>query len=122
MFGHFQRYEGLLTWLSYILVFFFAVQALDTRERIVKMLTALELPALIVSVYAILQHLGVDILSWSSNAAMAVRSGSTFGNAAYLGSYLVLIVPLGLCLALSEDTPRNLRYLSAVTAAHGVKS
>lgn len=99
----FKRHETFPTWLAYFLLFFSGSNFLRQPTRILGFLKAMVLTSMAVSVYGILQHFGYDIFSYQVSDVDRFRSFSTFGNAVFLGSYLVLIAPLALSLIFVED-------------------
>lgn len=116
----YKRHETLPTWLSYFLLFFAATNFLRRPERILTLVKITVLASIAVSVYGILQHFGYDIFSYQMSSLDRFRSFSTFGNAVFLGSYLVLVIPLALSLVFAEKN-RNLKpvWLAALTLALG---
>ncbi|MDD4089832.1 MAG: O-antigen ligase family protein, partial [Tissierellia bacterium] len=88
------RWEGLVTILLYMFLFIVARLYLTPDERLFKIIL---FTATIVSIYGILQTMGIDpfprdILreNWGS------RAFSTMGNPNFLGSYMVLIIPISI--------------------------
>jgi len=88
------RWEGLVTIMLYIFLFIVARLYLTPDERLFKIIL---FTAIIVSIYGILQTMGIepfprDILreNWGS------RAFSTMGNPNFLGSYIVLIIPISI--------------------------
>lgn len=60
--GSYQRLQGTYTTLSYIVIFFLALQGLRTREQIERLITTAILVSLPISFYGIIQHYGLDPL------------------------------------------------------------
>lgn len=103
--GEFLRYEGFSTLMLYFLLFLAARQA-DYNKIIA---TPILITLSIVSLYGILQHYGIDpfprdILRLNWQVAF-----STMGNQNFLGTYLVLMIPLSLHFALQKNN-----WISAV--------
>jgi O-antigen ligase len=114
----YKRHETLPTWLAYFLLFFAATNFLVRRERILTLVKTTVLASMAVSVYGILQHFGYDIVSFQTSGLDRFRSFSTFGNAVFLGSYLVLVLPLALSLVIVEENKKlKLLWLVALTSA-----
>ncbi len=109
--GKYGRYQGLLTYSSYALLFFLASQVSWLKnKRLFNLLLFSSISLTAVSVYGIIQYLGLDPINWGSHAFGNARVFSTLGNPNYLGSYLALSLPLALGLYLREDGPRKLIY------------
>lgn len=113
--GVIWRYEGLQTWISYVVVYFAAKYAIRGEREQVPILYAAMGSALAISSYAILQHYRIDVIPWAQDQDLS-RSISTLGGPTYLGAYLVLMLPLGLSLIFAPRFPRQLRALSAASS------
>ncbi len=91
--GRIFRNEGLITIIMYFLLF---LAARSIKKINIHFLNYVLLSALIVSVYGILQYFTIDPIVrdatrviWPSNIAF-----STIGNPNFLGTYLVLMIPI----------------------------
>ncbi|HEB12538.1 MAG TPA: hypothetical protein ENI11_02560 [Actinobacteria bacterium] len=107
LFGKYLRHEGLFTWLAYISIFIAAVSHIEKGE-IERWLKLVLLVALPISVYALAQFLGWDFMPYPAGEDLS-RVFSTLGNSVYLGSYLVLVIPLALGLFFTAKS--RARYL-----------
>ncbi len=67
----------------------------------------------LLSVYALLQSMGVIIFSWDAGLTQSARSSGTMGNANLLGSFSMAMIPVGAGFLLSRLGLSRLRYLSA---------
>ncbi len=92
--GSFRREEGIISILSYSVLFIFSKNYFRWNKKYLKWILA---SAVIVSLYGILQYFGLDPIprdelrfGWGS------RAFSTMGNPNFLGSYLVLMLPLSM--------------------------
>ena len=94
LWGSYQRLQGTYTTLSYIVVFFLALQGLRTREQIERLVTIAILVSLPISLYGILQHYGRDPLPWAADVTR--RVASNMGNSIFVAAYLIMVVPLTL--------------------------
>ena len=96
LFGEYTRFEGLLTWLAYLWMFYLGYRYFyNSQSRRLVDLAAIT-TAIPISLYAIAQVFGFSIgeqtTPWSySNIG---RSFSTLGNPSTLAAYLVLVAPL----------------------------
>ena len=86
------RVEGLLTIFAYILLFKFSKRYYKESDKYSSLII---LSAVIVSIYGISQYFGFDPIprdeirmSWSG------RAFSTMGNPNFLGTYMVIILPI----------------------------
>lgn len=99
--GKFRREEGLLAILSYVLLFKFSrTYFVDIK----KLNLLIVFSAIAISLYGIFQYFGLDPiprdeirLFWSG------RAFSTMGNPNFLGTYLVLMLPLPVFQFLKES-------------------
>lgn len=97
--GSYDRQEGLISWLFYILwaillVFHLSDEdELNKKNKIKRILIVAAGSGFVVSVYAIFQWFGLDFLSWSEPASLTGRAVSTFGQPNYLACWLLLVLP-----------------------------
>jgi tetratricopeptide (TPR) repeat protein len=94
LWGSYQRLQGTYTTLSYIVIFFLALQGLRTREQIERVVTVAILVSLPISLYGILQHYGRDPLPWAAD--VTGRVAANMGNSIFVAAYLIMVVPLTL--------------------------
>jgi O-antigen ligase len=92
LWGSFERQQGLLTTASALVVFGAVAACLRTWSQATRLLRVLVWTSAPVAAYGLLQAAGLDPLGWRTDAASSALS--TLGRANFLGSYLVLIVPL----------------------------
>ncbi len=90
--GSYHRLQGTYTLLCYLILFGMVSTCLKSPAHINQLVTAAILTSVPVSVYAIVQKLGLDPFTWEREPIK--RVGSTFGNAVFLGSYLVMVMPV----------------------------
>lgn len=109
------RRLGLIGWCLLAMACWWGVQlgvgALDTIAR------ALVVGSLPVSTIGLVER-GERFLSFGEGLEL-VRSASTLRNAAFLGAYLALVVPVAARLALADGTDRRWRAVGAVAAVLG---
>ncbi|HET6497535.1 MAG TPA: O-antigen ligase family protein [Coriobacteriia bacterium] len=106
LFGKYRRFEGLISFVNYAVVYFLAVQYLDRLSRVRSLARTLFFSGVVVGGYGVLQYLGADPLNWAELPFEANRAFSTFGNPNMLGGFLVIVLPIALSLALSEPDRR----------------
>jgi tetratricopeptide (TPR) repeat protein len=90
--GSYDRRQGLYVVLCYIAIFFLMLETLRTRQQLERLLTAILLTSLPVSLYGIMQHYRLDPLVWSRSVIH--RADSTLGNPIWVGAYLIMVIPL----------------------------
>jgi O-antigen ligase len=103
LFGKYRRFEGFLSFLTYAVIFFLAVQVVDRPSRVRSLLRSLFFGGVLVSMYGIIQYIGADPIKWGTLPFEVNRSFSTFGNPDLLGGYLMFPLPISLGLALTEE-------------------
>lgn len=101
--GKYKRYEGLLTFFSYVLTYFLALQVFSRSKNLIRLVKTISLTAAIVALYGLVQYVGLDPLPWGDVPFEARRSFSTFGNPDLLAGYLVLALPITLAAYLQID-------------------
>lgn len=90
--GSYQRLQGTYSMLSYIIVFVMIAAHLRTREQIDRLVSIIILTSVPVSLYGIVQKFGLDPLPWAGDVTS--RVASTLGNAIFVSSYLIMVMPL----------------------------
>jgi O-antigen ligase len=96
--GAYLRNDGLVAVFGYGLVAFLAIQYVRSTRDLRTVMVVAVVSGSLVSVYALLQYMGVDPIEWTN---VAGRVWSSFGNADMLGDYLVFPFALAMGLALS---------------------
>ncbi len=90
--GSYQRLQGSYTFLSYILIFTLMAATMNSRAQIERFITTVIITSVPVSLYGIIQHNGLDPLPWAGDVTR--RVASNMGNAIFVSSYLVMVIPL----------------------------
>ena len=84
--------QGTVTFFSYLVLFGTVAACLRRPEQIERLVTTAVVASLPVALYAIMQRMGYDPISFSDST---VRVISMSGNPNYLAAYLIMIIPLG---------------------------
>lgn len=101
VFGHYQRGDGLLSYVVYVAVAFLTVQLADRGSRIRQAGQALFWSGSLVSAYGLFQAAGIDFAP-DPTGRLAGRAFSTLGNPLSLGGFLIFVAPVAAALALTE--------------------
>lgn len=112
--GYPGRYLGMTAWVVFAGAFVLGASLREERDRHF-VAQAVSAAAIVVSAYAILQAVGLDPLDWREGTDIS-RTRSTLGNAAFLGAYLSMVLPLSGRLALVRDLSGRVRALHAAAA------
>jgi tetratricopeptide (TPR) repeat protein len=91
--GSYQRGQGAYLTLCLIAMALLVATHLRTRSQLGRLLVAVALGSLPVTVYAVMQRVGVDPLRWGGIGPVIA---STLGNTNFLAAYLVMVIPLTL--------------------------
>lgn len=100
---------GLFSLIGYSILYFLIVNNFSEKRTGV-LIEALLIGSFPVAIYGICQRLGLDFLDWAGGPSRE-RIWSTLGNSNFLGAYLIMVIPLGLCLLVSTHYYRNRRRL-----------
>jgi O-antigen ligase len=103
IFGKYRRFEGFISFVNYAVVFFLVLQLADNMQRIRTLAKSLFWSGSLVSLYGVMQYLGIDPITWGQLPFEARRAFSTYGNPDLLGGFLIFALGISLVLALSED-------------------
>ncbi len=90
LWGSYQRLQGLWTTYSYIVIFLVALNQLRHRDQLERLITAIVVTSLPISLYGILQHYGVDPLPWGGD--VQTRIAGHMGNAIFIAAYLIMVM------------------------------
>jgi tetratricopeptide (TPR) repeat protein len=94
--GLYKRAQGTISFFSYVVLFVVVVTELRRQVQLQRLQFVLVLTSIPVAAYPILQQIGLDPLPQSQ--MLIGRSSGTLGNPIFLGGYLVMIIPLTICL------------------------
>jgi len=114
IFGYYTRFNGgLLSLVCYIALYYVFVGEMgnrgDRRERFVRVLL---LSSLLVSIYGILQHFGIDKDYWVQDVQRRVFS--TLGQPNWLAAYLVMVLPVGLAAMLDKSKKQKVKSKNTI--------
>jgi len=103
LFGCYKRYEGLLAITCYIVIYFLTVNFIKTKRQVLGILTSVLMVGTISGGYALVQHFGMDPLSWESFNPWRIIS--FFGNPVFYTVYalIALLIGIGLYLYIGKD-------------------
>ena len=102
-FGKYRRFEGLLSFINYAVIYFLVLQFADRPSRVKALAQSLFWSSIVVAGYGILQRVGMDPIQWGQLPFETFRPFSTYGNPDLLGGYLMFSLPVALGLALAEE-------------------
>lgn len=102
LFGKYRRFEGLLSFINYAVIYFLVMQFADRPSRVKRLAQALFFSGAIVAGYGIMQALGLEIMNWQALPFEQRRSFSTYGNPDLLGGFLMFSTFISIGLALAE--------------------
>ena len=115
--GSYLRGQGLLTQVSYALLFLVVASRLRTQEQARRLMTAMAFSAAPIVLLGLLQGIGLDPLGLVSDARSPVYA--TLGRANFVGAYLALLLPLTAALALTTSQQRQRALLCLLMAGQG---
>lgn len=92
LWGSYQRLQGTYTFISYMIIFALMASSITSADQIERFITTAIITSVPVSLYGIIQHNGLDPLPWAGD--VTARVASNMGNAIFVASYLIMIVPL----------------------------
>lgn len=101
LFGSPSSYAGLLTVLSYAVLFAATRMLVHTEDQARRLLTAPMVAATVAAAYACVQAVGRDPFVWDqvANVGAWKRPFATLGHATFLAAFLAMTVPLQLAAA-----------------------
>ena len=93
-FGSYQRSQGTLTFVSYMVIFIAIIFHLKSKEQVDRLINTIMLASIPVAMYGILQHFNLDPIPWGKDTS--VRVASSLGNSIFVAAYLIMVFPLAL--------------------------
>ncbi|MCQ3971874.1 MAG: hypothetical protein DPW09_00345 [Anaerolineae bacterium] len=102
LWGSYQRMQGTYSMLSYIVVFALIAGNLRTREQVERLVTTIIVTSIPISLYGIVQKYGLDPLPWAGDVTS--RVAANMGNAIFVASYLIMVIPLTLIRLIESMT------------------
>ena len=90
--GSYQRLQGTFTMLSYIVLFFLTLNALQREEQWSRLQYTIILVSLPIALYGVIQHYRLDPLPWGGDTVE--RVAGSMGNSIFLAAWLIMAVPL----------------------------
>lgn len=92
--GSYQRLQGTYTTYSYIIIFLAIIVNLRKRQQVERIITAVIISSLPVSLYGVLQRYKIDPVPWAGE--VAIRIAANMGNSIFVAAYLIMVFPLTL--------------------------
>ncbi|MEW5989468.1 MAG: hypothetical protein AB1791_22810, partial [Chloroflexota bacterium] len=90
--GSYQRLQGTYTTLAYVVIFALLLATLRRREQVSRIVTAVIVTTIPISLYGMIQHAGLDPLPWGGNVEN--RIAGHMGNSIFIAAYLIMVLPL----------------------------
>lgn len=114
-FGYYSRLNGgLLSIISFTLLYWVLVVYID-KDFKRKIINTILFSGLLVSLFGIAEHFGIDKHIWVQDVQSRVFS--TLGQPNWLATYLVMIIPLSLAKFLESEKKNSRLYFFFTTAA-----
>ena len=107
--GYSNRFEGLITLLMYIFIFFLAYRNFQYNKKFFNFFI---IATIILSLYGVVQYFDLDPMPMHISSVIHIGRGySTFGNPNFHGTYLTLVLPIAAYAYIK--TGNMLYYLAA---------
>lgn len=94
LWGSYQRLQGTYTTFSYLVIFASMAANLRHSQQVERLIGAMILSSLPVSLYGVLQRFGADPIPWGGD--VTVRIAANMGNSIFIAAYLIMVFPLTL--------------------------
>jgi putative inorganic carbon (HCO3(-)) transporter len=111
IYGRPFRWEGLITYISYVLIFITAGYFIKKLRYLKKIIKYLFISGSLISIYGLIQFYGFDFIKRDPLRVNWSRSFSTLGNPNFAASYIAIVLSLSLVLYIFSDNKEKLyRY------------
>lgn len=117
-FGSYFRGQGLEINIFYLLFFFLAIINIKSEKQVFRLLLAIFSSSVLVSLYGLLQSVGIDFISWAEPPLITKRIFSALGQPTFLASYLLLVIPIGFYLFFKSSESLQPYDSSIFTSRH----
>ena len=94
--GSWERRMGYLAWLHFFIFSLVLFLNLKNKKQIYRILISIILSSILVVFYGLIQSQGLDIFNWTYDPFTSGRIFSTIGQPNFLGSWLLLVLPIPL--------------------------
>ncbi len=94
VFGVYEDFEGIITMIFYIGLFYLTVNYIKSAAGVYKVMTVMLLATLLIAGYGLAQNFGWDFVMWNPETYSPERFFSTLGNPNFLAAYLVETIPI----------------------------
>lgn len=92
IFGTYDRWEGILTYGNYILLFVLGIKLIQSRKHILSIIWCTIIASVLSGIYGIFQSLGMDFISWSLDPTLRVFA--CINNPVHFCAYMAMVGPL----------------------------
>ncbi|OQX71727.1 hypothetical protein B6D52_00425 [Candidatus Parcubacteria bacterium 4484_255] len=101
--GSWERRMGYLTWLHFFVFSLVLFLNLKSKKQIYHILISVIFSSILVVFYGLMQFQGLDIFAWTYDPFAQGRIFSTIGQPNFLGSWLLLVLPVPLIFLHRRD-------------------
>ena len=96
--GSWERRMGFLAWLHFFIFSLVLLLNLKSKKQVYRILISIIFSSILVVFYGLIQSQGLDIFGWTYDPFAMGRIFSTIGQSNFLGSWLLLVIPVPLIL------------------------
>ncbi len=114
--GEYENFAGSLSNINYVAIYYIATQNLKGKKQFFVLNWAFLFSGLIITVYAIAQYFGYDIIKWNDTSVIKGRFFATMGNPNFLGALIIMVIPVTISffLILLKNQKKNFAMLLVV--------
>ena len=102
LFGYYSRFNGGLVSTFCYIILYYAFVSNFPKEKIIKLLQIALISGLLVSIYGILEHFGIDKNLWVQDVQNRVFS--TLGQPNWLAAYLAVLIPIAIGVVINHKS------------------
>ncbi|MFP4662171.1 MAG: O-antigen ligase family protein [Halanaerobiales bacterium] len=116
-YGYPYRWEGLLAYLAYILLFVYIIIFISKRDKLIFLVKTLLVSGSLITIYGYLQLFRLDFIDAGHyRERFYPRMFSTLGNPNFAGTYISMLLPLAFVLFLYAKNRRQYIITGVMTA------
>src|ERR1035437_2416630 len=112
--GEYENFAGSLSNLNYVALYFIAVNFINTPNRIKAFNYAVLTGGFLITLYALAQFFGYDIVQWNEGSMIKGRYFASMGNPNFLGALLAMVIPVNIAFLMINMRAKKYAFAASL--------
>jgi len=108
--GEYENFAGSLSNINYVILYYIAAQNLKDKKQFSIINLALLFSGILITIYAIAQYEGYDIIKWNDTSVIKGRFFASMGNPNFLGALIIMMMPVTISFFLDSLKNKKFNY------------